>query len=82
MQRRCLGKKDEVRFEIFLRCFLKTQVEDSQKTKRWVLGANAGISFRRDANALKLAYGDGCTGREADIPEPYNLKRWSVWFVD
>lgn len=51
MQRKCLGKKDEVRFEIFLRRFLKTQVEDSQKTKRWVLGANAGISFQRDANA-------------------------------
>lgn len=58
--------------------FPENTSRDSQKTKRWVLGTNAGISFRRDANALKLAYGDGCTGREAHIPEPYNLKRWSV----
>lgn len=62
--------------------FPENTSRDCQKTKRWVLGTNAGLSFQRDANALKLAYGDGCTGREADIREPYNLKRRSVWFVD
>lgn len=73
-----IGEKNEIRFEIFLRCFLKTQVETVRKPRGGCLELMLGFLF----GEMQMLYGDGCTGREADIPQPYNLKRWSVWFVD